>query len=188
MASKTDKRVVPTPKKLECTPIQHRTTTGLKFWYDHSARRVVTEDPDISVNFVRTGGIDAVMFVYLKMPGLSIQVGQKGNQPFPVSVYRGPKYDTVWEIGSFGVPLYYHEQSNSYTTQVKPGSLEQKPVAVDSKFASEKQQATAVSIIIDILEKYNGEWIGACRGEDQTATVVIDPELNKKLMTGELIG
>ena len=154
MISKTDKRIVPQPNKLVCSPQKHCTLKGLQFWYDHDTRRIVTENSDISLNFVQTRGMDAVMYVYLKMPNLSIQVGQRGSKPFPPIVYQGPKQETVWEIGSLGSPLYFDTLTQGYRTrQPSEGASRLRPVAVDRHFASMEQQETAINLITETLQE-----------------------------------
>lgn len=188
---RTSNRRVPDPnKKLVCTPRIYRTSTGLKFWYDHDRCSIATSNPDTSIHFVSTGGIEAVMFVYLRMSGLSFQIAQKNDKPFPPSVYRGPNQSTTWVIGSLGVPLYFNTKVKNYRSL---GVFDYKitdadnPVAVDRHFASKKQQNVALAFITEALAKYDGEWIGACRGEEQSAEVYIRPELESQLANGELL-
>ena len=188
MSAPTDKRIVPTPGVLTCTPIKHRTTNGLEFWYDYDSDRIVTEDPEISINFVWTSGWDAVMYVYLQMHNLSIHLGQKDDQPFPISVYRGPKLESVWEIGSIGIPLYFNILTKRYTHHFLPNAASSfQPIAVDTGFSSMEQQSTAIKLISEVLGRYDGHWLGACRGLEQSAAVAIDPELSAKLNSGKLV-
>ena len=94
-------------------------------------KKIVSEYPEISINFVGTSGWDAIMFVYLQMHDLSIQIGQKDDQPFPPSVYLGPKFESVWAIGSIGVPLYFDKLTKNYTTHFVPSvasSFDQSPM------------------------------------------------------------
>lgn len=93
--AQNNRRILPQPKKLVCTPQNYRTTGGLKFWYEHESRRIATSNSNVSLNFVGTGGMEAVMYLFLKLDGLSIQIGQKGGRPFPPGVYQGPKRETT---------------------------------------------------------------------------------------------
>jgi hypothetical protein len=134
--------------------------------------------------------MDSVMFLYLKLDEISVQIAQKNGKPFPPGVYRGPKYSTAWVIGSLGMPLYYHSATRGYRSlgeadfEITEGY---EPIAIDRGFSSMKQQITAVSFITDALQRYNGEWIGACRGEVQQAEVYIRPELEDQLANGALL-
>jgi hypothetical protein len=185
-------RRVPDPSvKLECRPRKYRSRIGLEFWYDHKSRAIVTNDPATSINFVHASrGMDSVMFVYLKLDEISVQIAQKSGKPFPPSVYRGPNYSTVWVIGSLGMPLYYHSATRGYRS-LGEHDFEiievYEPIAIDRGFSSKKQQSAAVSFITDALQRYNGEWIGACRGEEQQAEVCIRPELEDQLANGALL-
>ncbi len=182
------KRIVPQPKKLVCTPQNHRTTGGLEFWYEHESKRIATSNPSVSLNFVRTGGMEAVLYLFLKLDGLSIQIGQKGGRPFPPSVYQGPKRETTWEIGSLGMPLYFDTLAQTHTSRhVHNPSHRFEPVALDEHFISIEQQEDAIAFLKEALAKYSGEWIGACRGEEQHAKVYLRPELEEQLAAGQFL-
>jgi hypothetical protein len=186
--AQSDRRLVPQSQKLVCHPQKYRTSNGLLFWYNHDGRKVDTEDPDISLNFLRTSGWDSVMYIYLKLKSFSIQIGQKGEKPFPASVYQGPKHETLWEIGSLGSPLYFNKLTKNYSVHAPSGVSSQiQSIATHSVFDSVDQQEMAVSLISEILQKYNGNWIDACRGNEQAASVVILPELADKLARGEYV-
>lgn len=188
MTDPKDRWIVPKPGKLVCTPLKHRTTNGLQFWYDYHTRRIVTENPEISLNFVRSGDLGSEMRIFLKMPNFSIQIGQRDGAPFPAIVGGAPGDETVWEIGSLGAPLYFNTLSNTYTVHYLAGiSSRLQSVATDRYFASKEHQETAIGIITEGLQKYDGEWIGACRGEEQSAHVIIAPELAGQLARGAFL-
>ncbi|WP_170328624.1 hypothetical protein [Ruegeria arenilitoris] len=130
------------------------------------------------------------MFVYIKINGIRMQIAQKNGRPFPPNVYRGPKYSTTWFIGSLGIPLYRSQLTNGYRSLGEAHfdtSSGYDPIAIDRGFSSKKQQSTAVSFVRDALQRYSGEWIGACRGEEQQAEVYFRPELEEQLENGELL-
>ncbi len=187
----TPNRRVPDPnKKLVCTPLVYRTSTGLDFWYDYERRVIATSKPDTDINFVSTAGMESVMFMYLRIEGRAFQIARKNGKPYPPSVYRGPKQPTTWVIGSLGVPLYF---DTILKTHRSLGVVDfkiaerHKPVAVDHYFASKKQQNEALAFIKEALARYDGEWIGACRGREQSAEVYIRPELEGQLANWELL-
>jgi hypothetical protein len=95
------------------------------------------------------------------MQRLSIQVMHKDDKSFPVSVYLGPKFETVWEIGSLGAPLYFKKATGSYTSEYTT-ALDLRPIAADCTFRSKEQQDYALMLISEMLSKYCGEWIWAC--------------------------
>lgn len=181
---------MPGKRKVNFTPLRHRTTTGLEFWYDNESRRIVSSDPDTSISFVMNSGLEPQSFMFLRMPNLCMQLGQKGGRSFPASTYRGPKERTVWVIGALGVPLYRDRTTGSYRSlgdfQFKISS-DLEPVATDCYFQSKKQQDEAVAFISEALSKYDGNWIGAYRGKEQCAEVYLRPELKQQLEDGLLI-
>ncbi|MFK7837515.1 MAG: hypothetical protein AB8B60_14995 [Sulfitobacter sp.] len=128
------------------------------------------------------------MFVYLRIDGLAMQITQKNGKPFPPMIYRGPKFATTWSIGALGVPLYLfrgHYRSLGVADFAVTETYE--PVAIDEVFASKKQQANALSFVTEALARYDGHWLGACRGMEQSAEVHIRPELEKQLASGKLL-
>jgi hypothetical protein len=163
----------------------------LNFWYDHFCRAIVTNDPTTSIQFICANrGWDSVMFVYIKIDGRSMQIAQKNGKPFPPIVYRGPKNSTIWVIGSLGTPLYRLQSTKAYRSLGEADfdtSSGYDPIAIDRGFSSKKQQSTTVSFIRDALQRYSGQWIGACRGEEQQAEVYFRPELEDQLANGELL-
>lgn len=186
--TKNIKRRVPDPnKKLECSPLVYRTSTGLDFWFNYPAE-IATSDPETSIRFVKNGGQEPDMFLYLRMGDFSMQIAQKHGKPFPPIVYRGPKFETTWSIGSLGVPLYLlkgHYRSLGVSDYAVTKAYE--PVAVDEVFYSKKQQGEALVFITEALARYDGYWLGASRGKAQSANVYIRPELEKQLANGELL-
>ncbi len=190
--TQSSNRRVPDPNvKLVCKPRVYRSSVGLDFWYNNDCGAVVTNDPTTSIQFLAANrGMDSVMFVYLKIDGMSIQIARKNGEPFPPSVYRGPKYSTTWVIGSLGIPLYRHLLTQGYRSLAEADfnvSNGYEPIAIDSGFSSKKQQDVAMCFIKEALQRYSGEWIGACRGEEQQAEVYFRPELEDQLESGALL-
>lgn len=88
------------------------------------------------------------------------------------------------------MPLYFQTSTGSYHSfgdSVFEITDDHEPVAIQRGFDSKKQQKTAVAFITEALERYNDEWIRACRGEEQEAKVCIRPELEAQLANGELL-
>ena len=190
--TKAKNRCVPDPsEKLECKPRKYHSRIGLEFWYDHKRRAIVTDDPTTFIKFVYANrGMESVMFVYLKLDDISIQIAQKNGKPFPPGVYRGPKHSTTWVIGSLGMPLYFDSIRKGYRSLGEANFKTTEtcePVAIDRGFSSRKQQNSAILFIADTLQRYSGEWIGACRGEEQQAEVYLRPELEDQLANGALL-
>lgn len=182
--------VVPGTRKVEFSPVRHRSTIGVEFWYDFEKRQIKTSNPEVSLHFVGNGGREPQNFIFLRMRNLCMQLGQKGGRSFPISTYRGPKEKSVWVIGALGVPLYRDKSYRSYRSL---GDFQFKitdgfePVAVDCHFVSKKQQDEAVTFISQALSKYDGNWIGAYWGKEQSADVHWRPELIRQLENGDLI-
>lgn len=178
--------------KLVCSPRTYRSSIGLEFWYDYDRKAIVTNDPQTSIHFIYVSrGVEgADTFVFLRIGGTSIQVAQKNGEPYSAAIYRGPKYSTIWVIGSLGLPLYFDPVVKSYLSDKMvllrdPHQLE--PIATDRGFSSEQQQNYAITFLKEALQRYDGHWLGACRGQEQQATVYIRPELEDQLASGELI-
>ncbi len=187
MTKKVKQRLPDPYKKLECTPRTYQASTGLDFWFKFPAK-IATSDPATSLHFVQNGGQEPETFLYLRMAGLSMQIAQKHGKPFPPMIYRGPKFKTTWSIGTLGVPLYLlkgHYRSLGVSDYAVTDAYE--PVAVDRAFASKKQQDNAMAFIREALARYDGHWLGACRGTEQSAEVYIRPELAKQLADGDLL-
>lgn len=183
-------RRVPDPNaKLVCTPIVHQSTVGLQFWYDYERGRIATADPGTFINFVHSGGgVERVMLVYLAMGDFAMQIAGKDGKPYPQIMYRGPGSETTWVIGSLGRPLYYRTWAKDHVSLSDQDPSEGlRPVALDRTFRSRDQQEAAMTFITEALSKYDGYWLGACRGQPQSAKVHVRPELERQLADGEFL-
>ncbi len=178
--------------KLICSPRTYRSSIGLDFWYDFDRNAIVTNDPQTSIQFIfASRGLDgANMFVFLRIGGTSVQIARKNGEPYPASIYRGPKYSTTWVIGSLGLPLCFDAATKVYFSGKKalPRDVHRlEPVATDRGFSSKAQQNKAMTFLKEALQRYDGHWLGACRGQEQQAAVCIRPELEDQLASAELL-
>ena len=175
-------------ENLSFNPIKYRTSSDLEFWFDYSKRSVVTSDPDISLSCVQGGERNSEMVFFLRIGGLSIRVGYAYGFGFPPEVWGSPESKTLWRIGSIGDPLYYSKKLNKYVSRPLLGNGGQDlPIATDTKFASREQQNQAIIFISEALEKYNGNWLGAARGQEQKSSVEFSEAIARKLESGEFL-
>lgn len=175
-------------------PIRYCTSDGLDFWYDRPTCRIATADPETSLNFVTLGYLNSEMRIYLQMPNLSIQFARSGGEAFS-PLMKDSHGKTEWVFGSIGDPLYFNDRLKKFMVHrppnKNPASSELKSailaVAIDTCFNSLEQQERALAFVRTVLQKYDGDWIGANLGEAQSASVEYSDDLVRRINAGEFL-
>ena len=166
----------------------YETTDGLSFWYDHGQRKIVTANPDIFLGIVRCGERKSEKRLYLSIYDVEIQFAGPNGDALPAFQELDKNGVTIWEFGSIGAPFYYDTLNDDLKHERKrPASERYVPIAVDEKFSSFEQQAKAISCVQDFLSRYNDNWIGASRGDAQSARVAFTDELQQRILAGKYV-
>lgn len=182
------KKVVPQKVDRLSKANTYETSDGLSFWYDYEQRKIVTANPSIFLGIVRVGERNSEKQLYLSIDNVKIQFAGPNGDALPAFQERDNDGVTIWEFGSIGVPFYYDTLSDDLKHERKrPASERYVPLAIDEKFNSLEQQSKAISYVQDFLSRYNDNWIGASRGDEQSARVVFTDELQQLILAGSYV-
>ena len=170
---------------------RYKLESGPEFWFDAPTNKVLTSDPNLSLQIVEQQSfLNPKFHLLLNIDDRILQVSDETGDGFVSVRPRNSDGTIVITIGDIGTPFgFYTGHSDEKTGIDRPMESRRQILSNAERFETVEQQVRAMGFLREVLSTYGeiNDRILLSLGKETAAEVIISKALAQKIDNGVLV-